>query len=88
MTRAEGLAILLDAGLSPNGLLLHTSNPQAAVNALERVRKLEKHPGTAGLAFRRVNWPDGNLVVVKVAEPEADAPSGFLPPQLKGLEDL
>lgn len=88
MTRDEGLRILLEAGARPQGLLLHASNPQAAVNAFERIRKTERHPGAEGLAYRRVDWPDGNLVIVKVGEGEAGPEGKFLPPELKGLDDL
>lgn len=86
MTRDEGLRILLDAAQSPRGLLLSSTNIQATVNALERIRKSEDNPGLEGLIFKRVDWADGNLIIVK-APPEA--PSGpFLPPELKGLQEL
>ena len=84
MTHAEGLQILLDAAQSPRGLLLNSTNVQASVNAFERIRKREQNPGLAELAFRRVDWADGNLLIVKVPVNEETR----LPPELKGLQDL
>lgn len=84
MTRPEGLQILLDAAQSPHGLLLASTNIQATVNALERIRRAEDNPGLAELVFKRVDWDEGNLVIVKA--PVTQAP--HLPPELKGLQDL
>lgn len=84
MTRDDGLRILLDAALEPHGLLLSSTNIQSTVNAFERIRKAEQNPGLAELAFRRVDWAEGNLIIVKAPA----APERHLPPELKGLQDL
>ncbi len=85
MTREEGMRILLDAAQSPHGLLLSSTNIQATVNAFERIRKVEQNPGLVELAFRRVDWAEGNLIIVKV---QTQALEQHLPPELKGLQDL
>ncbi len=87
MTHSEALAILQDAVQSPLGLLLHTSNPRATVQVLERVRASERRPEFASIVYKQVQFEDGNLVVMKALGGPEEALNG-LPPELRGLNEL
>ena len=84
MNKTRAIAILQDAAQSEHGILLHASNPLAAVNAFVRARG--DRPDLASLEFRQVDLPDANLAIVhgntnaKVVELAA--------PKLPHLEDL
>lgn len=90
MTRDQGLAILQDAIHAEHGLLLHTSNPQAAVRVLERIRVAERREEFAGIVYKQVQFEDGNLVIMRVdvGPEEPSTGTSGLPPELRRLNEL
>lgn len=88
MNKSSAIGILQDALQAPNGLLLLTNNPISAVNALTRARA--ERPDLAGLEFRQVSFPDGNLAVTHVGASggRASPKANLSAPHLPGLEDL
>ena len=88
MTRDEGIAILQSAALEPFGLLVHTSNPRACVQTLDRILKAEPRPDFALLVFKQVQFEDGNLVVMKSRDATPEGGPVDSAPLLPGLGDL
>lgn len=72
MTHSEGMAVLVDAAASPQGLLLQTSNPEAVAAALMRIARQSLRPELIALRFKRVAKREGNLVILHgPAEPDS-----------------
>lgn len=69
MTKSEAILHLQNAAQSPLGILLLVSQVGPAVAALERARGGRQD--LAGLEFRRVGLPDGNLAIVHAPVQEA-----------------
>jgi len=59
----EHLAILEQAMVSPQGLLLQTSDLTKARAALYTARRISGDIRFSSLQFRSVNLPDGNLAI-------------------------
>lgn len=88
MTRDQGLAILQDAIHAERGLLIHTSNPQAAVRVLERIRIAERREEFAEIVYKQVQFEDGNLVIMKAQTGPEEGERPNLPPELRSLNEL